>query len=194
MIRDDLQAMTEAAARAAMDAGTLPHVALPEILIERPARPEHGDYATNLPMRLARAAKANPQAIAQAIVEHMPTSSAVAAVEVAAPAAFINFRLSEQWLAQQVDAIVAEGPAFGNVPLGNGKRVLFGEIFITVRATLDHFRHETLHIVAVWLNTSAQQFSDVVAPPLSDAGLLIGGDVGHRFAQRTVLLGCSSHV
>ena len=58
--------MVEAAAQAAMAAGELPHVALPEAVIERPSRPEHGDYATNLPLRLARAAaRANPLDIAK---------------------------------------------------------------------------------------------------------------------------------
>jgi arginyl-tRNA synthetase len=51
MIRDDLATIIEAAAQAAMEAGDLPQVVLPEIVIERPARPEHGDYATNLPLR-----------------------------------------------------------------------------------------------------------------------------------------------
>ena len=122
MIRDDIAAMIETAAAAAMAAGELPHVVLPEIVIERPARPEHGDYATNLPMRLARAAKGKPPEIAGAIVSHMPSNDAVAAAEVAHPG-FINFRLSEAWLAKQVDAIVAAGAAFGDVALGDGKRV-----------------------------------------------------------------------
>jgi arginyl-tRNA synthetase len=122
MIRDDLAAMIETAAGDAMAAGELPHVALPEIVIERPARPEHGDYATNLPMRLARAAKGKPPEIANAIVARMPASEAVAVAEVAYPG-FINFRLSEAWLAKQVDAILQAGGRFGDIALGGGKRV-----------------------------------------------------------------------
>ncbi|MHB8684522.1 MAG: arginine--tRNA ligase [Dehalococcoidia bacterium] len=122
MIRDDLSAMVERATRAAMDAGELPHVVLPEITIERPARPEHGDYATSLPLRLARAARANPLEIARRVAARLPVSEAVAAAE-PAPPGFINFRLSERWLAHQVDAVLAAGPAFGEVALGGGKRV-----------------------------------------------------------------------
>jgi arginyl-tRNA synthetase len=122
MIRDDLAAMIEAAADAAMAAGELPHVVLPEIVIERPARPEHGEYATNLPLRLARAAKGRPLDIAAKISARLPANAAVASADVAAPG-FINFRLSEPWLAAQVDAILAAGPSFGDVPLGEGKRV-----------------------------------------------------------------------
>src|SRR5690349_3283272 len=122
MIRDDLAAMVETAARDAMAASELPQVVVPEALIERPARPEHGDYATSLPLRLARAARANPLDIAKAIAARIEIAGALASAEVAPPG-FINFRLSETWLAQQVDAIVAAGPTFGDVPLGNGERV-----------------------------------------------------------------------
>src|SRR4051794_30565213 len=122
MIRDDLSAMVETAARAAMDAGALPQIVLPEITIERPARPEHGDYATSLPLRLARAARANPLEIAKVIADRLPTTNALAAAEVAPPG-FVNFRLSERWLTAQVDAIVAAGPTFGDVAAGNGSRV-----------------------------------------------------------------------
>src|SRR5688572_30208782 len=122
MIRDDLQAITHAAAQAAMDAGALPQIVMPEVVIERPARPEHGDYACSLPMRLARAARANPTEIAKAIVAQLKPLDAVESVDVAPPG-FINFRLSEAWLARQVDAIVREGASFGDVSLGNGLRV-----------------------------------------------------------------------
>ncbi len=122
MIRDDLAAMIQAAAEAAIAAGELPQILLPEIVIERPARPEHGDYATNLPLRLARAARANPLDLAKALAARIPVNGAISSAE-AAPPGFINFRLSEAWLAQQVDRIVEAGEAFGDVPLGNGKRV-----------------------------------------------------------------------
>ncbi|HEY7802082.1 MAG TPA: arginine--tRNA ligase [Dehalococcoidia bacterium] len=122
MMRDDLAVMIQSAAQAAMNAGALPRVVLPEIVIERPARPEHGDYATSLPLRLARAARANPIEIAKTIAAHLPPSDAIAAAEVAAPG-FINFRLSDRWLTSQVDAILTAGDAFGDVSLGNGARV-----------------------------------------------------------------------
>ena len=122
MIRDDLTAMVEQAAQSAMDAGALPHVVLPEVTIERPARPEHGDYATSLPLRLARAARANPLEIAKLIAARLPQSDALAAAEVAAPG-FVNFRLAERWLAGQVNAIIAARPSFGDVTLGDGRRV-----------------------------------------------------------------------
>jgi arginyl-tRNA synthetase len=122
MIRDDLARMIESAALAAMEAGELPQVVLPELVIERPAKLEHGDYATNLPMRLARAAKANPVDIAKMIAARVPLEGGISAAEVAPPG-FINFRLSDTWVAQQVTAIADAGASFGNIDLGAGQKV-----------------------------------------------------------------------
>jgi arginyl-tRNA synthetase len=122
MIRDDLAAKVERAASQAMASGALPQVVLPDVVIERPARPEHGDYATNLPLRLARSARANPLDIARMLAERIELGDALASAEVAPPG-FINFRLSGVWLASQVDAIVAAGASFGDVALGAGKKV-----------------------------------------------------------------------
>jgi arginyl-tRNA synthetase len=111
-----------AAAHEARDRGELPAVALPDVAIERPQRPEHGDYATSLALRLARSARANPLTLAEALVRRLPASEAVGEVSVAAPG-FINFRLSEPWLARQVDAVLAAGDRFGDVDIGGGQRV-----------------------------------------------------------------------
>jgi len=121
-IRDDLAGMIESAAAAAMASGDLPQVPLPEIVIETPARPEHGDYATNLPLRLARAARANPLELARTIASRIPATDMLTAAE-AAPPGFVNFRLSDMWLSRQVNTIVGVGDTFGNVAIGNGRRV-----------------------------------------------------------------------
>jgi len=111
-----------AAAHEARDRGELPAIALPDVAIERPQRPEHGDYATSLALRLARSAHANPLTLAEALVRRLPASEAVGEVSVAAPG-FINLRLSESWLARQVDAVLAAGDRFGDVDIGGGQRV-----------------------------------------------------------------------
>ena len=71
-IRDDIAGLVDAAARAAQAAGEIPAVVLPEPTVERPARPEHGDYASNLPLRLARSARQSPMQLAETIAKHMP--------------------------------------------------------------------------------------------------------------------------
>src|SRR5262245_596401 len=102
MIRDELRPSIESATKAATDAGALPQVVIPDVVIERPARPEHGDYACSVSMRLARAARSNPVEIAKAIAANVAPHPAIEAVDVAPPG-FINFRLAPAWLAEQVD-------------------------------------------------------------------------------------------
>jgi arginyl-tRNA synthetase len=122
VIKEDIARAVEEAVSRAQDAGELPAVALPEIEIERPQRPEHGDYATSLPLRLARAARANPLDLGEMLARRLPPSDAIERVEVAPPG-FVNFHLSTAWLARQVPAILAAGPAFAQVAVGEGQKV-----------------------------------------------------------------------
>ncbi len=122
LIKHEIARLVADAAARAQEEGDLPPLALPEVTVERPAREEHGDYAASLPMKLARAARSDPLAIAEAIAKHIRPSDAIAEVT-AAPPGFINFRLSDAWLARQVDAILAQGERFGDVPLGQGQRL-----------------------------------------------------------------------
>ena len=123
MIRHEIEKLVADAIRASQDAGRIPsELGAPEPLVERPQRPEHGDYASSLPLRLARTARMNPMELASVIAEHVPAGGAIEAVETAPPG-FINIRLSPQWLASQVDEVLKQGEAFGDVPVGEGKRV-----------------------------------------------------------------------
>jgi len=122
MIRHDIATLVADAADRARKDGSLPDVALPEIVIERPQRAEHGDYATNLPLQLARAAKANPIELAKQLAAKIVPSEAIERIEVAPPG-FVNFHLSETWLAKQVDAINKSGSDFACAPVGNGQKV-----------------------------------------------------------------------
>ena len=122
MIRDDLKKIILDAAERAQADQQLPSVAVPEVVVERPAHQSHGDYATSLPLRMARAARMEPLGIASAIATRMALPESVAAVQVAAPG-FLNFHLSASWLKQQVDAILAAGVEYGSTDIGAGKRV-----------------------------------------------------------------------
>ena len=121
LIKHEIARLVADAAARALEEGDLPPLALPEVTVEHPAREEHGDYAASLPMKLARAARSDPLAVAEAIAKHIQPSDAIAEV-VVAPPGFINFRLSDAWLARQVGAILAEGERFGDVPLGQDQR------------------------------------------------------------------------
>ncbi len=122
VIKDDIAELIATAVKRAQDAGDLPAVPVPDAPLERPQRPEHGDYATSLPMRLARGARMAPLEIAGAIAKQMAAGGAIEEIAVAPPG-FINIRLSRRWLAEQISAIIAAGPAFGNVGLGTGQKL-----------------------------------------------------------------------
>lgn len=119
-IRPYLEDLVAAAARAAVAAGDLPDVAIPGAAIERPKDPANGDFASTLPLRLARAAMRPPLDIARAIVHHLPADPAIEPPAVAPPG-FINFRLSQTFLQDQVEHIIAAGPAYADLQLGAGR-------------------------------------------------------------------------
>jgi arginyl-tRNA synthetase len=122
MIRDEIARLVEQATREAMARGDLPTVPLPEVTIDRPRLPEHGDYASNLPLRLQRAVGGRPLDIAEKIRAALPPAPLVGSVSVAPPG-FLNFRLSDAWLAAQVDHILACGEAFADAESAVGQRV-----------------------------------------------------------------------
>jgi arginyl-tRNA synthetase len=122
LIKHEIARLVAEAAARAQEAGDLPAIALPEVTVEHPAHEEHGDYAVSLPLKLARAARNSPLVIAEAIAKHVSSGHTLAEVSVAAPG-FINFRLSDSWLARQVEEILALGPRFGDVAVGDGQRV-----------------------------------------------------------------------
>jgi arginyl-tRNA synthetase len=107
---------------AASGAIALDPAAIPDPALERPRLPEHGDWATNVALTLARAAKAPPRKIAEAMVAHLELPDWVAAVEVAGPG-FVNVRLDQRWFAGLVRRVLAEGEAFGTIDLGHGEAV-----------------------------------------------------------------------
>ncbi len=89
---------------------------VPEIGLERPANPDHGDLASNAAMQLAPVARAAPMRIAERLVEHFRAPPSIAEVAVAAPG-FLNLRLDPGWIASQVGPIREAGPAYGRTTL-----------------------------------------------------------------------------
>jgi arginyl-tRNA synthetase len=110
------------AANAAQKAGQIPAVILPEVTLERPQNTEHGDYASSFPLKLARAARVNPLKIANDLVKTMSATTNIADISVAPPG-FINFTLKPDWLAGQVNSILASGEKVGNSKMGEGSSI-----------------------------------------------------------------------
>ena len=96
---------------------------LPPIAAEQPSNPQHGDFATSFPLRLARATRINPMEIAEALVKYLSPGEEVEQVWAVAPG-FINFRLRDGWLAGQVETIREAGETYGTVQAGEGQRVI----------------------------------------------------------------------
>jgi len=132
MIKQRIIELLAAAADKAQKAGKLPLVAVPEIIIEHPQNPAHGDYAASLPLKLARATGTSPLAIAEELVGLMHSAPEVETVTVAPPG-FINFTLNSDWLTRQVDAILPAGESYGNIDLGQASRVQLE--FVSVNPT-----------------------------------------------------------
>lgn len=96
---------------------------IPEILLEVPKDKSHGDWATNIAMRLTRIVCRNPREIANSIVEKLDHSKAqIRKVEIAGPG-FINFYMDRSFLTDVVTEIHTKKEAFGRSQAGNGERV-----------------------------------------------------------------------
>ncbi|WP_042838770.1 arginine--tRNA ligase, partial [Xanthomonas citri] len=103
--------------------GTLPADTLPpDFVVERPKTREHGDFATNAAMLLAKAARSNPRALAQALLAALPASDDVAKVEIAGPG-FINFHLAPTAYQREVAHVIKQGHDYGRGLAGNGRSV-----------------------------------------------------------------------
>jgi arginyl-tRNA synthetase len=92
------------------------------IILERPKSAEHGDFASNIAMQLAKPLKQNPRAIAQTIIDGLPANSVISKVEIAG-AGFINFFLSAQSKQDIVKNIFQAGEAFGRNTSGQQAKV-----------------------------------------------------------------------
>ncbi|MFC1974037.1 arginine--tRNA ligase [Chloroflexota bacterium] len=132
MIKHKIVQILNAAAIEAQEKGQLPPVALPEITLEHPQNPQHGDYASTLPLKLAKAGRLNPLTLAQKLADLLPRTEEVESISVAAPG-FINFVIAKKWLAQQVEEIMSSGEKYGNLDLGSGSSVQLE--FVSVNPT-----------------------------------------------------------
>ena len=102
------------------------------IAVERPANSDNGDFSSSLALRLARPARRNPMEIAQALSEQVEQGEELSEVW-AAPPGFVNFRLNDAWLAQQVEAVRSAGSDYGSIDLGHGQPVMVE--FVSVNPT-----------------------------------------------------------
>jgi arginyl-tRNA synthetase len=93
-----------------------------ELKLERPKSRDHGDYATNIALTLAKAARLAPVVIAAVLAPKIAQIPGVGAAEIAGPG-FINIRLESAALGQTAQNIVEAGSAFGTGLALSGRRI-----------------------------------------------------------------------
>ena len=104
--------------------GLLPAGAAPaEPALERTRDRAHGDYASNVALACAKAAKRKPRELAEALVAALPASALIAKVEIAGPG-FINFFLAADAQAAVVRRVLMQGEGYGRSNTGAGRKVM----------------------------------------------------------------------
>ena len=110
----DLADLLKITAAAVLADHNLDTAALPAtVTIERPRKPEHGDYATNLSLQLGKKVGVNPRELAGWLAEALANTDGIAAAEVAGPG-FVNLRIEKSAQGVIVNAVLEAGQAYGN--------------------------------------------------------------------------------
>lgn len=124
------------------DLALAPEVASISTTVERTRDARHGEFTTNIAMRLAKSVGSNPREIAAAIIGKLPTSELVEKVEIAGPG-FINFYLSSAAFHDELRTILAAGKCYGHQELRPTPRILLE--FVSANPTgplhVGHGRH-----------------------------------------------------
>ena len=121
-MKDLLRQQIGDALQACFNNNTLHSGVVPEVQIEVPGNPDHGDFASNLAMTMARAEKKSPRQIAEALVSALEDCDFLSKVEIAGPG-FINFTLAPACWYEVLDAITEKGADYGIVQAGQGHKV-----------------------------------------------------------------------
>ncbi len=136
---------------------------IPEIKIESPRDPSHGDAATNIAMLLAKPLRSNPRKIAEELVSKLKLDQKkVKSVEIAGPG-FINFRYASDFIYDQLHHILVEGAQFGKSSANSGINCLieFVSANPTGPLTVGHGRNavlgDTVARLLEWTGASVQR-------------------------------------
>ena len=95
---------------------------IPEIKIERPKNKDHGDYASNIALMVAKPAGVNPREVAQLLVDELSKNPSFKKVEIAGPG-FLNFTLESASLGEVVRTIIKEANKYGHTNTLQGQNI-----------------------------------------------------------------------
>lgn len=119
----DLAELLKTTAASVLAERGLDAAALPEtVTVERPRNPEHGDYATNLALQLAKKVGTNPREFAGWLAEALTSADGIAAADVAGPG-FVNLRIEASAQGVVIANVLAAGAGFGHSTALAGKNV-----------------------------------------------------------------------
>jgi len=121
-MKDRLRLQIANALQTCFDNGTLHSGTVPEVQIEVPGNPEHGDFSSNLAMTMARAEKKSPRQIAEVLVAALGDCDFLSKVEIAGPG-FINFTLMPVCWYEVLDDIAAKRGQYGFSQFGQNRKV-----------------------------------------------------------------------
>ncbi len=122
MLKPQLQAILELAVKAALANKGFEAVDLPEIRLDLPRNPEHGDFSTNIAMALAPGLKTAPRELAVEIVTQLESNALLESVEIAGPG-FINLHLATSAFMEVIAEVLEAGMDYGRSDIGNGKHI-----------------------------------------------------------------------
>jgi arginyl-tRNA synthetase len=118
----ELSAAVTDAVRQAVQAGDLAVPVPDTAVVERPKVREHGDYATNVALRLARPAGRPPREVAEVIAARLREHPGIATVDVAGPG-FLNITLAADALGALVGTVLRAGASYGRTDVLAGQRI-----------------------------------------------------------------------
>ncbi|WIM07455.1 arginine--tRNA ligase [Trueperella bernardiae] len=124
MTPEELSAFIRTSLEQAIAAGevNLDPADLPDVKVERPRSREHGDWATNVALQLAKKAGTNPRALAELLKGRIAGSEAIAAVDIAGPG-FMNITLNAAAAGELARMIVEAGEAYGTANVLAGSTI-----------------------------------------------------------------------
>lgn len=121
-MKSQIEALLKAALSQLQAAQQLPADLDPKFSVERTKDKQHGDFASNLAMVLAKPAGKKPRDLAAELIAALPANPAVQKVEIAGPG-FINFYLNDGSESEVIGRVLTEGKHFGRSKVGQGKHV-----------------------------------------------------------------------
>ena len=131
-MKESLRQITLQAIACLQEQAVLPPDAAAAFVVERTRSKEHGDFATNAALLLAKQARKNPRALAEALVAAMPQSAQISKVEIAGPG-FINFFLGAGAYHTELHNILSAAHGYGGNAVGAGKTA--GVEFVSANPT-----------------------------------------------------------